>query len=66
MPGGKIKPGEHIEDAALRELKEETGIDNIEIINGFLKSIEYSFDRANGHHEKKVDFLVFYDSFYLS
>lgn len=55
MPGGKIKPGEHIEDAALRELKEETGIDaNFSGIRGIVSEILHK-----KNDKKKAHFLMF-------
>jgi len=38
---GKVEKGETPHETALRETKEETGITNIEFIDGFEESVEY-------------------------
>ena len=40
---GKIEQSETSQETALRETKEETGISNIEFIDGFEESVEYDF-----------------------
>jgi len=40
---GHIEPGETEEETIMRELKEETGIDNAKIVNGFNEDYEYYF-----------------------
>lgn len=42
FPKGKIEPGESKEQAALRELKEETGL-SADIVEGFERSLGYWF-----------------------
>ena len=44
---GKIEKNESLEQAAIRETKEETGITDIEFIKGFKEKIEYTF-KFNG------------------
>lgn len=43
FPKGTIEDGETSRDTALRELFEETGISQIEFIEGFTKTMNYSF-----------------------
>jgi 8-oxo-dGTP pyrophosphatase MutT (NUDIX family) len=43
FPKGTIEDGETFRDTALRELFEETGISQVEFIEGFAKTMKYSF-----------------------
>ena len=45
-------------DTAKRELEEETGITEIEIVSDFFESIEYTYFRDGVQHDKKVDFYL--------
>ena len=58
IPGGFMEGNETVEETALRELKEETGISNIEVIPGYLVTINYSYYREKVLHEKQVDFFL--------
>lgn len=40
FPKGHVEPGEHENETALREVKEETGLD-IRLVDGFRESVEY-------------------------
>jgi len=57
FPKGAIEPGESEVDTVRREVWEETGIRDIEIIPGFRKKIHY-FYRKSGQLVKKT--VVFY------
>ncbi len=48
FPKGHIEKGESEKEAALRELKEETGIKKIVWIEGFRKKIRYGYIRHTG------------------
>jgi len=54
FPKGKLESGEDHMDAAKRELNEEAGIENIQIIEGFEDSFEYSFHVQEGLIKKVV------------
>jgi len=55
---GKVEPGETPHKTALRESKEETGISDIEFIDGFEESVEYNFRFKNEDIHKKVIFFL--------
>lgn len=51
LPGGRVEPGETLEEAALRELEEEVGV-RAEIVgfNRHVEVIEHEADGALKHH----------------
>jgi len=55
---GKVEQGETPHETALRETKEETGISDIEFIDGFEESVEYDFRFNNEDIHKKVIFFL--------
>ena len=55
---GKVEQGETPRETASRETKEETGISDIEFIDGFEESIEYDFRFKNEDIHKKVIFFL--------
>ena len=55
---GKMEKGETPHETALRETKEETGISDIEFIDGFEEEIEYYFYANNQDIHKKVIFFL--------
>jgi len=55
---GKVEEGEMPHETALRETKEETGISDIEFINGFEESVEYNFKFKNEDIHKTVVFFL--------
>jgi len=54
FPKGKIDPGENQEEAARRELAEETGITDYEEQQGFEKTTEYWYTRDENKIHKEV------------
>ena len=55
---GKVEQGETPYETASRETKEETGISDIEFIDGFEESVEYDFRFKNEDIHKKVTFFL--------
>jgi len=55
---GKVEEGEIPHETALRETKEETGISDIEFIDGFKESVEYNFKFKNEDIHKTVVFFL--------
>lgn len=55
-PGGKLEPGETFQQAAIRELKEEQGL---EIDESSLEEIGTFQAPAAGHEEKQLEMKVF-------
>ena len=55
---GKVEQGETPYETASRETKEETGISDIEFIDGFEESVEYDFRFKNEDIHKKVIFFL--------
>ena len=59
LPKGHLDQGEDDLTAALRELAEETGIDDARVIDGFERRIVYFFrDRTRGLIRKEVTFFL--------
>ena len=55
---GKMEKGETPHETAIRETKEETGISDVEFIDGFEEEIEYYFYADKQEIHKKVIFFL--------
>ena len=55
---GKMEKDETPQETALRETQEETGISDVEFIDGFKEEIEYYFYADNQDIHKKVIFFL--------
>jgi len=58
FPKGTIEDGETFKDTALRELFEETGVSQIEIIDGFTAIEKYSFVSNEQPIDKEVTYFL--------
>jgi bis(5'-nucleosidyl)-tetraphosphatase len=58
FPKGHVEAGEKEEDTAFRELKEETGLSDVELVLGFREQLDYRYKRgAKGFHKTVFFFL---------
>ena len=58
FPKGSQEKNETEEKTAHREIKEETGIENIELIDGFKETIKYFYKKGSETIYKEVVFFV--------
>lgn len=58
FPKGNIERGESEEQAALREVREETGLNDVRLIPGFRSVIEYFYVRGGRRVHKKVTYFL--------
>ena len=58
FPKGNQEKGETEEQAAAREIKEETGIEDIEFIDGFRETIKYFYKKGEETVYKEVVFFI--------
>jgi len=55
---GKIEQGETLHQTAVRETKEETGISDLEFVEGFEEKINYNFQFEGELIQKEVVFFL--------
>ena len=58
FPKGHMEKNEKEEITAAREIKEETGIENIEFVDGFKEAIKYFYKRNGETVYKEVAFFL--------
>lgn len=58
FPKGNIEKGEKIIETIKREVKEETGLENLEFVAGFKKTIKYFYSLKDKNIFKTVIFLL--------
>ncbi len=58
FPKGGVEEGERETDTALRELREETGVVDVQIVRGFREPIHYVYRRPEGLISKQVIYFL--------
>jgi 8-oxo-dGTP pyrophosphatase MutT (NUDIX family) len=58
FPKGHVERGEKEETTAFRELKEETGLSDVELVHGFREQISYRYGRGGKEFRKTVFFFL--------
>src|SRR5260370_30630341 len=58
LPKGHVEAGETIEEAALREIHEETGLDNVQLIKHLGSFILESINRNADVVQKRIHFFL--------
>jgi len=57
IPKGHIEAGESAQDAALREIREETNIESELVVGESIEAISYEFDGKAGSVRKEVEYF---------
>lgn len=55
---GHVEPDESREETLRREVEEETGITDLELVDGFHETVSYTFRRQGELVDKRVEFLL--------
>jgi 8-oxo-dGTP pyrophosphatase MutT (NUDIX family) len=58
FPRGWVEKGESTEETARREIEEETGIRDLEFIEGFRENIHFTYTRGGKLIDKEVNYLL--------
>lgn len=58
FPKGGVEDGEREIDTALRELREETGVVDVQLVRGFREPIHYVYRRPEGLISKQVVYFI--------
>lgn len=58
FPKGGVEEGEREIDTALRELREETGVVDVQLVRGFREPIHYVYRRPEGLISKQVVYFI--------
>ena len=58
FPKGHIEEGESLEESALREVREESGISDVKMVDGFRERTEYTYTRKGRKRQKQVIWFV--------
>lgn len=58
FPKGLIEKGEQLKAAALRECREETGLQNLKLISGFKETIRYFFKVKYDYQVKERGYIM--------
>jgi len=58
FPKGHVEGGERDVETVLREVREETGIQEIKLVPGFIRSIEYVYQKEKEQVYKQVTFYL--------
>jgi bis(5'-nucleosidyl)-tetraphosphatase len=58
FPKGHVEEGENEKETALRELEEETGLNNVSLIDGFREMMNYKFTYKEKMISKDVVFFL--------
>ncbi|KKS34687.1 MAG: hypothetical protein UU96_C0001G0042 [Parcubacteria group bacterium GW2011_GWC2_42_13] len=70
FPKGHIEKGESLEETARREVKEETGIEDVEFVKGFKETIKYFYKiprtRISSVRGKQGENIMKFVTFFLA